>query len=163
MDQRQVRTIAGTFATGVTVVTTIGTNGKPVGMTANSFSSLSLNPPLVLVSINKGASLYKDFMETDCFGINILSEHQENISRQFSKKNIDRFTGVAYEKVVTGAPILPDTIGYFDCTVNQLYDGGDHTIIIGEIKHGEVREGEPLLFYRGKYRKIEQLNLIGKY
>src|SRR5690625_89119 len=160
MDQRQVRTIAGTFATGVTVVTTIGTNGKPVGMTANSFSSLSLNPPLVLVSINKGASLYKDFMETDFFGINILSEYQENVSRHFSRKNIDRFAGIPYEEGITGAPILPDTIGYFDCAVHHFYDGGDHTIIIGEIKHGEVKEGEPLLFYRGKYRKIEELNLI---
>ena len=155
MDQRKVRDISGTFATGVTVVTTKDASGKPVGMTANSFSSLSLNPPLVLISIDKGASLYKHFMETNFFAINILSEKQEHLSRQFSRKNIDRFEGVNYAEGVTGTPILSDTIGYFDCAVNNYYDGGDHTIIIGEVKNGEGRDGKPLLFHRGKYVQIE--------
>lgn len=156
MDQREIRNIAGTFATGVTVITTREANGKPVGMTANSFTSLSLNPPLVLFSIDKNASLYETFMNTKYFAINILSEDQEVLSRQFSKRNIDRFEDVSYEKGVTGTPILNDTIGYFDCAVHTYYDGGDHTIVVGEIKNGEAREGNPLLFYRGKYNKVAE-------
>lgn len=163
LDQRKLRDIAGTFATGVTVLTTRDADGKPVGMTANSFTSLSLDPALVLITINKDASLYNTFMEADFFGINILSEHQEYLSRQFSRKNIDRFEGVSFETGVTGAPLLPETIGFFDCAVSNIYDGGDHTIIIGEVKDGDARDKNPLVFYKGRYTNIESLQLAEQF
>lgn len=155
MDPRKFRDISGTFATGVTVITTRGTNDHPVGMTANSFSSLSLSSSLVLINIGKDASLYHSFMRTEYFAVNILSAVQEAMSRQFFRKNIDRFEGAACEEDVTKAPILKDTLAYFDCIVLHRYDGGDHTVIIGETKSGKERDGDPLLFYKGKYVGIQ--------
>ncbi|MFC7394133.1 flavin reductase family protein [Scopulibacillus cellulosilyticus] len=160
MDQRQFRDISGSFATGVTVITTKSECGHPIGMTANSFTSLSLNPPLILFNIAKSSSLYDAFMKSNIFAVNILSAEQENLSRQFSKKNIDRFEGIGYEEDVTGSPILKDVLGYFDCVVKSRYDGGDHTIIIGETKNGAVKDGDPLIFYRGKYARLESSRMI---
>lgn len=155
MDQRTFRDISGTFATGVTIITSIDKDSNPIGMTANSFTSLSLSPSLVLFNIDKNASLYNDFMETDCFAVNILAADQAYLSKQFSKKGIDRFAGVDYEGITTGAPVLKDVIGYFDCHVKDRLDGGDHVIMIGEVKGGQARAGNPLVFYRGKYIPYE--------
>ncbi|WP_158555817.1 flavin reductase family protein [Peribacillus glennii] len=154
MDQRKFRDISGSFATGVTVVTTKNEKGHPVGMTANSFTSLSLDPPLVIINVDKKSSLYTEFLNAESFAVNILSSEQEDISRRFSTKNIDRFEGISYEEDVTGSPILKDVIGYFDCDIVKHYDGGDHTILIGETKGGNIGSGEPLIFYRGKYQHV---------
>lgn len=154
MDQRKFRDICGVFATGVTVVTTNSENDIPVGMTANSFTSLSLEPPLVLFNIDKKASLYDDFMKSNCLAINILSADQQELSRIFSRKGVDRFSGLNYTIDTTGAPILLDTLGYFDCFIKNRLDGGDHVIIIGEVQNGELSDGTPLLFYRGKYAEM---------
>lgn len=154
MDQRELRDITGTFATGVTVITTKNEENYPVGMTANSFSALSLSPSLVLINLDKKVSLYKHFMEAENFAVNILNADQEYLSRQFSRKNIDRFEGIDYEDDITGAPILKYVLGYLDCTVVNRYDGGDHTIIIGETKGGKAKEGSPLLFFKGKYANL---------
>lgn len=155
MESRKFRDISGSFATGVTIITTKNEEGVPVGMTANSFTSLSLDPPLVLINVDKKSSLYSAFIQAESFAVNILSSSQEELSRRFSTRNIDRFEGVGFEEDATGAPILPNVIGYFDCEKVQQYDGGDHVIIIGKTKSGEVREGEPLLFFKGKYRNID--------
>src|SRR5690625_4767871 len=110
MDQKRFREICGSFTTGVTVVTTKVEKGRPVGMTANSFTSLSLAPPLILFNIDKGASLYNTFMETDYLAINILSKEQQDLSKQFSSRGIDRFEGVEYWEDETGSPILSDVL-----------------------------------------------------
>lgn len=154
MDGRTFRNIAGRFATGVTVVTTINKQGRPVGMTANSFTSLSLDPPLVLFCIGKSASLFSDFMEASAFAVNILAEEQEELSRRFAAKEIDRFAGVSYLTAKTGAPILKDVLGYFDCQVEARYEGGDHIIMIGRVVDGLERDGAPLVFYGGKYGRL---------
>lgn len=154
MNQRKFRDICGSFATGVTVVTTKGKNDKPIGMTANSFTSLSLEPPLVLFNIDKKASLYNDFMTNNCFAVNILSSDQQELSRKFSKRGVDRFQGVSYTEDITGAPILIDTLGYFDCLIKERVDSGDHIIVIGEVQNGELGDGKPLVFYQGKYTQI---------
>ena len=104
MDSRKFRNIAGRFATGVTVVTSVDKQGRPVGMTANSFTSLSLDPPLVLFCIDKKASLYPVFMGASAFAVNILSAEQEHLSRQFATKDIDRFAGVAYREGLPAPP-----------------------------------------------------------
>lgn len=154
MDNRKFRDITGSFATGVTVVTTKNKNHHPVGMTVNAFTSLSLNPPLVLINADKKASLFDVFMEADRFAVNILSSEQEAVSKRFSTKNIDRFEGVHFSEDVTGSPILHNVLAYLDCTVVNHYDGGDHVIVTGETKSGEVREGDPLIFYKGNYVRI---------
>lgn len=151
MDPRTFRDIAGRFATGVTVITTIDSSGNPVGMTVNSFTSLSLDPLLVLFNIDKKATLYDEFMKTESFGVNILCREQEELSNHFSKRGIDRFDGVTYTQDVTGAPILNGVLAYIDCTVTKRFEGGDHTIVLGEVQGGQWYDKEPLLFYGGKY------------
>lgn len=151
MDSREFRNIVGNFATGVTVITT-KIKGTPIGFTANSFTSLSLEPKLVLFNIDKGSSNYDAFMDTDHFAVNILAHDQMDVSKQFAQKDVDRFAGIDYEEKVTGSPVLTGTLAYLDCKVANRYDGGDHTIIIGEVVDGkETSEKEPLIFYKGKY------------
>ncbi|MDP9373763.1 MAG: flavin reductase family protein [Chloroflexota bacterium] len=151
MDGRRFREIAGSFPTGVTVITTRDQAGRPVGMTMNSFSSLSLEPLLIMYSIAKAASLYRAFMTSDIFAVNILAACQEDLARQFAQKGVDRFAGVVYTEDQTGAPILPGALGYFDCRMVMRHQGGDHTIVVGEVVGGDVREGNALTFYRGRY------------
>lgn len=154
MNKREFRDIAGRFATGVTVMTTKTEQGYPVGMTANSFTTLSITPPLVIFNIGKKVSLFNDFKKTNRFAVNILAANQKELCKQFSTSNIDRFEGVNYEEDVTGAPILHGVIGYFDCVIKERYEGGDHIIIIGEVKGGAQREGDPLIFFKGEFSKL---------
>jgi 3-hydroxy-9,10-secoandrosta-1,3,5(10)-triene-9,17-dione monooxygenase reductase component len=154
MDDRAFRDIVGNFCTGVTIITTMNEDLQPIGFTANSFSSLSLNPKLVLFCIDKNASTYKDFMNTPHFAVNILSTNQIDLSKQFSKRGIDRFEGVNFSKDVTGSPILNDSLAYLDCKITNYYEGGDHTIVIGEVLSAKATEGKPLAFFQGKYIDI---------
>lgn len=148
------RKIMGRFATGVTVVTTSG-SGKHGGLTANAVCSLSLDPPLVLVSVDKKAGSHSELLEHRCYAINILSADQEEISQRFAKPGPKDLSGLAWKTAVTGAPIFEGTLGYVDCRVVDVLRGGDHDIFIGEIVAGELHpEGEPLLYYSGKYRKL---------
>lgn len=154
MDDRTFRDIVGNFCTGVTIITTMNEDLQPIGFTANSFSSLSLNPKLVLFSIDKNASTYKGFMNAHHFAVNILSNNQIDLSKQFSKRGINRFEGVNFSKDVTGSPILNDSLAYLDCKITNFYEGGDHTIVIGEVLSAEAIEGKPLVFFQGKYIDI---------
>ncbi|SER86626.1 flavin reductase family protein [Psychrobacillus sp. OK032] len=154
MDDRAFRDIVGNFCTGVTIITTMNGDLQPIGFTANSFSSLSLNPKLVLFSIDKNASTYKDFMNTEHFAVNILSTNQLDLSKQFSKRGINRFEGVNFTKDVTGSPILNGSLAYLDCKITNFYEGGDHTIVIGEVLSADAREEKPLAFFQGKYIDI---------
>lgn len=151
LDDRTFRNIVGNFTTGVTVITTKDGN-KPVGFTANSFTSLSLNPKLVLFCLDKKASSYQTFMEAEHFAINILASDQIDISKQFATSGIDRFQGIVYKEAVTGSPILKGVLAYIDCKLDKRVDGGDHTIFIGEVLAGdEDLSKQPLIFYQGKY------------
>lgn len=155
LDARAFRDVVGNFSTGVTVITTKNVENHPIGFTANSFTSLSLSPKLVLFSIDKNSSTYNQFLKTSGFAINILANDQLNISKQFSKSGIDRFEGVAYFEEASGSPVLPDSLAYIDCKVTNHYDGGDHTIIIGEVLSAKADPSkEPLIFFQGKYRSL---------
>jgi flavin reductase (DIM6/NTAB) family NADH-FMN oxidoreductase RutF len=152
-DPAKQRKIMGQFATGVTVVTTGGEAGAH-GLTANAVASLSLDPPLVLVAVEKKAHSL-DFLKANrCFAINILRLEQEEISRRFATPGPKNFTGLALLGAVTEAPILADCLAYADCRVVEILPGGDHEIFVGEIVAGDIHEGLPLLYYAGKYRKI---------
>ena len=156
IDARELRNVMGHFATGVTVITTKDATGKPFGLTANAFSSLSLDPPLVLVCVDKKVDCYACFEESKVFAVNFLSEEQESLSGRFATKGIEKFEGVAYKNGECGVPLLDGAIGHIECKVVNGYEGGDHTIYIGEIQSASASGDNPLLFFKGKYYRLPQ-------
>lgn len=152
IDKNELRRVMGHFATGVTVITTIGKDGRPFGLTANAFTSVSLEPPLLLISVDKKAESYPCFEESRVFTVNILSEEQEALSRKFAVSGGNKFEGVAYHNGANGVPILEGTLAYLECKLYAAYEGGDHTLYLGEIEQTETVERKPLLFFRGGYR-----------
>jgi flavin reductase (DIM6/NTAB) family NADH-FMN oxidoreductase RutF len=153
-DSKLQRKIMGRFATGVTVVTTAGTGGLG-GLTANAVASLSLDPPLVLMAVDKRAASHSEIAANRCYAINILSATQEEVSRRFAMSGPKDFTGLKLKTAVTGAPIFEDALGYVDCRLAEILPGGDHDIFIGEIVAGEARDdGEPLLYWSASYRRL---------
>lgn len=154
IDRNELRRVMGHFATGVTVITTISKDGRAFGLTANAFTSVSLDPPLLLISVDKKAESYACFEQSGVFTVNILSDDQETLSRKFAVSGGNKFEGVAYHTGANGVPILEGTVAYVECKLFATYDGGDHTLYLGEIEQAETREGKPLLFYRGGYRAL---------
>jgi 3-hydroxy-9,10-secoandrosta-1,3,5(10)-triene-9,17-dione monooxygenase reductase component len=155
IDRNELRRIMGHFATGVTVVTTVSRNGALQGLTANAFCSLSLEPPLLLVCVDKKAESYPSFQESRIFTVNILAADQEDISRRFALSGGNKFEGISYRLGANGAPILNGSLGYLECELVEAYEGGDHTIYVGEVREAESIDGKkPLLFYRGGYREL---------
>jgi flavin reductase (DIM6/NTAB) family NADH-FMN oxidoreductase RutF len=154
IDAQELRRVMGHFATGVTVITTKDKDGGPNGLTANAFMSLSLNPPLILISVDKGATCYGCFLPQNGFTVNFLSEDQEEISRRFATKGIDKFAGLKWKEGSNGAAILDGVLGHVECKITQCYDGGDHTIVLGEILNVNATGERPLLFYKGKYLRL---------
>ncbi len=156
IDARELRNVMGNFATGVTIITTKNAAGKPFGLTANAFSSLSLDPPLLLICVDKKVDCYACFDESKVFGVNFLSEGQDQLSNRFATKGIEKFEGVAYKLGELGVALLDDALAHIECKVANAYEGGDHTIYVGEIQSATVLNDRPLLFFRGKYFKLPQ-------
>lgn len=154
-DSSQQRKIFGQFATGVTIVTTDG-EGGPHGLTANAVASLSLDPPLVLVAVEKKAQTHGYLKLNRCFAINILRVDQEDLSRRFATPGPKDFSDLNLRTGETTAPILADCLAFVDCRVVEVLPGGDHDIFVGEILAGEIHGGEPLLYYAGRYRKVAE-------
>jgi flavin reductase (DIM6/NTAB) family NADH-FMN oxidoreductase RutF len=154
MDSREIRDVMGHFATGVTVVTTRDGAGSPFGLTVNAFTSLSLNPPLVIVCIDKAAQCYSCFQESKVFAINVLSEEQEEHSRRFATKGIEKFEDIKWHRGENNVPLLDGAIGTIECKIVNSYEGGDHTIYLGEIVSAKATEDRPLLFFKGKYHRL---------
>ena len=155
----EYRRTLGTFATGVTVVT-FSHEGTDHGITVNSFASLSLDPPLVLWNCDVSASSHDLLPEAGHYAVNVLSVEQEWLSNRFAgehKEMDDPFHDVDVTRAETGAPILDGSLSYVDCTVEETYDGGDHTILVGRVEDLGVldADAEPLVFYEGQYRSLE--------
>ena len=144
----------GHFATGVTIITTRDKTGTHFGLTANAFLSLSLNPPLVLISVDKSAQCYSCFDESRVFTVNFLSEDQEEISRRFATKGVEKFAGLEWREGNNGAASLEGVMAHIECKIVETHDGGDHTIIIGEIVSATASGERPLLFFKGKYQRL---------
>ena len=158
IDTRLFRDVIGRFATGVTVITAAH-DGKVRGMTANAVSSLSLEPTLLLVCVQRDASLHEVLQAATGFAVNILAADQRHLSELFARKGeLDRpMGGTAFRPGdVTGAPLLAGAIGWFECRHHAAFEGGDHTIFVGQVTGVEMArpEAEPLLFYAGRYRQI---------
>ncbi len=151
-DRRELRRALGQFATGVTVVTARAGDGHRIGVTANSFTSLSLDPPLVLWCLAKSAPSLPEFLESSHFAVNVLAADQHHLSRQFSTPAPDKFAGVPATEGPGGVPLLDGVIARFTCRHVRNHDGGDHVIFIGEVERFEEFEAEPLVFHSGFYR-----------
>ena len=155
IDTVALRRAFGTFVTGVTVITTRDATGAPRGMTANSFTSVSLDPPLLLVCVGKSAHSFGAFNNSDSFAVNLLHEAQTDVSKLFASKSATKFDMVDHDRVHTGAPILVDCLTWFDCTVHNRVDAGDHVVLIGEVKAFGTSPSAPLGFCRGRYANVK--------
>jgi 3-hydroxy-9,10-secoandrosta-1,3,5(10)-triene-9,17-dione monooxygenase reductase component len=155
-DVAHLRQVMGHFATGVTIVTAID-QGEPVGFTAQTFQSLSLEPPLVLFSPNKASSSWPRIQSAKKFAVNILCDTQEALARQFAASGSDKYRGVGWKPgPATGAPILNDVLAWVEGRIIAEHDAGDHTVVIGSVLDMEVvHEGHPLLFYRGGFGRFD--------
>ena len=152
LDVRELRNAFGQFATGVTVITARAGDGRPVGVTANSFSSLSLEPPLVLWCLARDASSLSVFRESTHFGVNVLSSGQHHLSRLFATSGVDKFAETEVRVGPSAVPLLDGVLAQFVCRNVRQIDAGDHVIVIGEVEHFETFDGEPLVFHSGSYR-----------
>lgn len=154
-DPRTLRDALGCFATGVTVVTTLDEAGQPVGLTANSFSSVSLDPPLILFCLARASTNVDRFRQAEHFAINVLHIGQQPTSGVFARSHADRFQNVAWETWDTGAPILSGALASFECGTEQIVEAGDHLVIIGRVRRARFEpRRDPLLYFRGKYRRL---------
>lgn len=153
------RSVMGHFATGVTVVT-LNCDGVDHGMTVNSFASVSLDPPLVLFNADEGTNTHDMIPQAESFAVNILTQKQKWLSNRFAGEHHemdDPFEDVPLFRAATGAPVLEDTLAYIDCTLEESYPGGDHTIYIGHVEDLGLQQSEenPLTFYTGSYGSID--------
>jgi 3-hydroxy-9,10-secoandrosta-1,3,5(10)-triene-9,17-dione monooxygenase reductase component len=153
-DAADFRRVLGQFATGVTIITAMD-GDEPAGVAANSFTSVSLDPPLVLFCVGRTSSTWPRIERARKFAVNILGEHQEELSQLFATKGADRFGQVDWHVGVGGSPVLHDTLAYLDCEFWAEYDGGDHIIVVGQVLDLGFTEGPgPLLFFGGKYHRL---------
>lgn len=150
-DTRQIRNALGRFPTGVTVITTQAPNGKREGLTANSFSALSLDPPLVLWSISRLSPSLPGFLASGHFAINVLSAGQADMSHRFATRSEDKFAGIEVGVGVGASPLLDGVLARFECTVDRTIDGGDHVLFVGRVRRLAYGDGEPLIFNAGRY------------
>ena len=154
-DPRTLRDALSCFATGVTVVTCLNDSGEPAGLTVNSFTSVSLDPPLLLVCVAEGAASAAALTGAANFAVNVLQSGQQPASIRFSTRDQDRFGATPWACGEAGAPILEDSLGVFECARFAVHDGGDHHILIGRVvKASFDATVDPLLYFRGRYRRL---------
>ncbi len=152
LDAKDLRRALGQFPTGVTVITTLGAQSEPVGVTVSSFNTVSLEPPLILWSMAKSGYSAKVFENAEYFAVNVLGEQQVELSDSFARQSADKFDGVTFTSGVGGSPLLENTAASFECKTWKLYDGGDHTIVVGEVLAFQANDSVmPLVFSRGNY------------
>ena len=153
-DPRELRRVLGSFATGVTIVTALDAARQPRGMTANSFTSVSLKPPLVLVCVATASSLWQTFAQASHFAINVLGDHQRELSKRFAAPHPDRFAGIDWSIGATGAPILDGVVSYLECRRHRDVEAGDHMILLGEVVRFDRDSKPPLVFHQGDYATL---------
>ncbi len=154
-DPRTLRDALGCFATGVTVVTCFDQAGGPIGLTANSFTALSLDPPLLLVCVAKSAASAGPLTNAQAFAVNVLQTGQRPASITFSTRGEDRFGQTEWSVGEHGAPVLMESLSVFECRRHAIHDGGDHVILVGEVVKASFEPGlDPLLYFRGSYRRL---------
>ena len=158
ISKEEFRRALSRFASGVTVVTTTDTDGKFYGITVSAFCSVSLEPPLILVCIERTTGSHQAVASSKRFVVNILRENQQNLSNHFASPSDDKFAGVEYHLGIEQIPVLTGALASLECRLQYSYEGGDHTIYVGEIENAVVDDGNPLLYFHGNYREIEDLS-----
>lgn len=154
-DPRTLRDALGCFATGVTVVTCLDEQGDPVGLTANSFTSVSLDPPLLLVCVGRATASASALTRANHFAVNVLQTGQQPASIRFATKDQDRFGTTPWSPGEFGPPVLRDSLGVFECAAHAVHEGGDHHIVVGEVLRASFDPTlDPLLYFRGRYRRL---------
>ena len=157
LDPDSFRSVLGRFASGVTIVTARDADGRDQGMTVSAFASLSLEPPLVLVCVDRQATMHAVLESATHFAVNILAAPQEALSRRFSSPDPQRrFEGIGYTRGQTSCALLDDTLAWLECRNVRRHDGGDHSIFVGEVQAAMARPETPLLYYRGGYAQVER-------
>jgi len=156
VDDDRFKSVLARFASGITIITTRDAEGRDHGMTASAFSSLSLDPPLVLVCIANDATMAPVVTTASSFVVNILSDSQEALSRRFAGKLDDRFAGIGHARGDLGDAILDDVLAWMQCRIIARHPAGDHIIVIGAVDAAEARDARPLLYYRGGYAQLER-------
>jgi flavin reductase (DIM6/NTAB) family NADH-FMN oxidoreductase RutF len=154
VEPHEFRRILGHWASGVAVVATTTAAGELRGLTANAVASVSLDPPLVLACVERDADTHDAIRDAGFFSVSVLQQQDERSARRFAGDEADKFRGVAYHMETTGAPILDAALAWVDCRLRDAFDGGDHTIFVGQVVDGDAREGEPLVYYRGGYNRL---------
>ena len=154
VSNQEFRHACGRFATGVAIATVIDENGTAHGLTVSSFTSVSLNPPLVLICLGHDVTMIEAFGRATHFGISLLREQDREISTRFATKGLDRFDGVAWRPGRSGAPLLACALATIECERHQRFTAGDHDILVGRVVATRVEDGAPLLHYSGRYRRL---------
>ncbi len=148
----ELRASLGQFATGVTIVTARDPQGQLVGLTANSFNSVSLSPPLVLWSLSRQSSTLSGFRSATHYAINVLAADQRLLAERFARRGIDRFEGTAWHPGLTGAPVIDGAVAVFECSHHGQHEAGDHIVFVGQVNHCRRRVGvAPLVFHGGRF------------
>ena len=150
----EFRAALSRFASGVTVVTSRSETGEQYGITVSAFCSVSLEPPLILVSIEKGVASHQALHESDAFVVNILGQGQDNISQHFALPSPVEFEDMRTRTGIDGIPVLEDALVSLECRLRHAYEGGDHTIFVGEVENATIRDGDPLVYFHGNYRDL---------
>ena len=154
IDSATFRSVLGRFVSGVTIVTARDAEGEDHGMTASAFCSVSLEPPLILISIAHDATLHPIVLEVDELAVSILTASQEAIARRFAEKLDNRFEGVGFSRGITGAPLIDGALAHIEARIAHRYPGGDHTIFVAEVLAASATMDEPLVYYRGGYAHV---------
>jgi flavin reductase (DIM6/NTAB) family NADH-FMN oxidoreductase RutF len=155
IDSHLFRSVLGRFASSVTVLSARDASGTDLGMTVSAFSSVSLSPPLVMVCVDHIATIYPTIMAVDLIGISILGEDQREISNLFADKDADRFGSVPVLRGECGVALVAGAVAHLECRIVFRYEGGDHTIFVAQVEHAAAHSGTPLIYFRGKYAKLE--------
>ncbi len=156
LNAAQFRSVLGRFATGVTIVTVRGTDDQPYGMTVSAFSSLSLDPPLVLVCVDNRATMAPHTKAASHFAVSILTNEQEELSRRFAEQLGNRFAGIGYTEGMSGCALIDDALAWLECRIVERHPAGDHVILIGKVENAVAHEGTPLLYYRSGYATLQR-------
>ena len=155
--QRELRDALGAFATGVTVVTALAPDGRPIGLTVSSFNTVSLDPPLIVWSLSLGSANHEAFRGAGHYAVNVLALDQVWLSQRFAQPNGDKFGGIELSPGLGGAPLLPGCCAYFECRNETQHPGGDHLVFIGRVERFARLAKEPLLFHGGRYKGLRDL------
>lgn len=151
----EYRRACGRFATGVTIASVLDGEGTPRGLTVSSFTSVSLHPPLILICLGHKVSAIDAFRASAHFGINVLADHQRDLSERFARQGHDRFGSLEWRRGETGVPLLAGVLAAVECAVEQRFTSGDHDIFVGRVVRAHVAEGAPLVYYASRYRRLK--------